>query len=101
MVYVNISMGAYVCYAIWGVSHSWETKHVIIMLVLLVFLLRDNNIVLCILGYMLADIFCRLEINFDILKSLPKTLCVSLVVLFTTISSVINCNIYIRELLVF
>lgn len=93
--------GAYVCYAIWGVSHSWETKHIITILVFLVFLLRDNNIVLCILGYMIADIFCRLKIDFDILKSPPKTLCVSLVVLFTIISSVINCNIYIRELLIF
>lgn len=65
------------------------------------FLLRDNNIVLCILGYMIADIFCRVKIDFNKIKSPPKTLCVSLVVSFTIISSVINCNIYIRELLIF
>lgn len=92
--------GAYVCYAIWGISHSWETKHTFIFLLFLSFLLRENNISLCIWGYLIAELYCTTS-NYALSKYVAGKICVCVVAIFTVLASILTCNILIRELLVF
>lgn len=91
--------GGYVCYAIWGISHSWETKHIVIGLIFLLFLFRDNNIVLCIGGYLMAELYCSVN-NVPLSKYVPGNICVIIVFLFTLSASIMTCSSHIRELLI-